>query len=139
MNIKKIKTVSFQGIEGANSHLACKKLFPKAILGLSDHTFGHSTVLGAIALGARVFEKHFTDDNSREGPDHKFALNPVAWREMVDISNEVFETLGDGLKKVEENEHNAFIVQRRSIVCKSRGRCRYYFRRFHFKIKEDFK
>ena len=62
---------------------------------------------------------HFTDDNSREGPDHKFALNPVAWREMVDISNEVFETLGDGLKKVEENEHNAFIVQRRSIVYKS--------------------
>ena len=96
-----------------------KNKYPETVLGLSDHTLSHASVLGAIALGARVFEKHFTDDNSREGPDHKFALNPVAWKEMVDISNEVFETLGDGLKKVEENEHNAFIVQRRSIVCKS--------------------
>ena len=36
---------------------------------------------------------------------------------MVDLSEEVFETLGDGIKKVEENEQNAFVVQRRSIVC----------------------
>ena len=72
----------------------------------------------SLSLGARVFEKHFTDDNSREGPDHKFALNPQSWREMVNLSNEVFETLGDGIKKVEENEKNAFVVQRRSIVAK---------------------
>ena len=95
-----------------------KKRYPETVLGLSDHTLSHSSVLGSIALGARVFEKHFTDDNSREGPDHKFALNPIAWREMVDMSNEVYETLGDGLKKVEENEQDSFVVQRRSIVCK---------------------
>lgn len=95
-----------------------RNIFPRAILGLSDHTLGHGSVLGAIPLGARVFEKHFTDDNSREGPDHKFALNPKKWKEMVDMSNEVFETLGDGVKKIEENEKNAFIVQRRSIVAK---------------------
>ena len=95
------------------------KLFPGVILGLSDHTLGHGSVLGSISLGARVFEKHFTDDNDRDGPDHKFALNPVKWREMVDLSYEVFESLGDGDKKVEENEQNAFIVQRRSIVCKT--------------------
>ena len=94
-----------------------KELFPDVVLGLSDHTLGHGSVLGAIPLGARVFEKHFTDDNDREGPDHKFALNPKKWREMVDLSEEVFETLGDGIKRVEENEQNAFIVQRRSIVC----------------------
>ena len=91
------------------------EIFPDHILGLSDHTLGHGSVIGSIPLGARVFEKHFTDDNSREGPDHKFALNPKSWKEMVEISNEVFETLGDGIK-VEENEKNAFIVQRRSIV-----------------------
>ena len=45
-------------------------------LGFSDHTPGHSAVLGAITLGARVVEKHFTDDNSREGPDHSFAMTP---------------------------------------------------------------
>ena len=36
---------------------------------------------------------------------------------IKDLSNEVFETMGDGVKKIEENEENAFIVQRRSIVC----------------------
>lgn len=90
--------------------------FPEVILGLSDHTLGHGSVLGSIPLGARVFEKHFTDDNLREGPDHKFALNPKKWREMVDLGNEVFETLGDGIKRIEKNEKNAFVVQRRSIV-----------------------
>jgi N-acetylneuraminate synthase len=58
-------------------------MFPDVVLGLSDHTHGHATVLGAVALGARVIEKHFTDDNSREGPDHKFAMNPRTWADMV--------------------------------------------------------
>jgi N-acetylneuraminate synthase len=58
--------------------------FPNTILGLSDHTVGHATVLGAVALGALVIEKHFTDNNNHEGPDHKFAMNPKSWRDMVD-------------------------------------------------------
>ena len=41
---------------------------------------GHASVLGAIALGAKAVEKHFTDDNSRVGPDHSFAMNPVTWK-----------------------------------------------------------
>lgn len=89
--------------------------FPDAILGLSDHTFGHATVLGALALGAVVFEKHFTDDNSREGPDHKFAMNPETWREMVERANELYDALGDGVKRVEENEKDSIIVQQRSL------------------------
>ncbi len=89
--------------------------FKDLILGLSDHTFGHATVLGAIPLGARVFEKHFTDDNGREGPDHKFAMNPVSWREMVDRADEVFLALGDGQKKIEPNEKESAVVQRRSL------------------------
>ncbi len=92
-----------------------KRYFPNVILGLSDHTHGHSTVLGAIALGARVIEKHFTDDNSRVGPDHKFAMNPTTWREMVDRSMELFNALGDGVKRIEENEKQSVIVQRRSL------------------------
>ena len=60
-----------------------KELFPDCVLGLSDHTYGHATVLGACALGARVFEKHFTDDNDRIGPDHKFSMTPKTWKEMV--------------------------------------------------------
>jgi N-acetylneuraminate synthase len=92
-----------------------KKLFPNVILGLSDHTTGHSTVLGALALGATVFEKHFTDDNKREGPDHKFAMNPKSWSEMVQRSNELYLSLGDGVKIVEDNEKESIGVQRRSI------------------------
>ena len=91
------------------------KMYPDVLLGLSDHTEGHSTVLGSIAFGARVIEKHFTDDNLREGPDHKFAMNPKSWREMVDRSYELFYSLGDGVKRIEENEKDAAIVQRRSL------------------------
>lgn len=91
------------------------ELFPNVVLGLSDHTHGHSTILGAVPLGARVFEKHFTDDNSREGPDHKFAMNPKTWREMVDRANEVYLSLGDGNKIIEENEQETAAVQRRGL------------------------
>lgn len=89
--------------------------YPDCVLGLSDHTYGHTTVLGAMALGARVFEKHFTDDNDREGPDHKFAMNPKTWREMVDAAKELYEALGDGIKKIEDNEKDSVIVQQRAI------------------------
>lgn len=92
-----------------------KLRFPEVILGLSDHTIGHATVVGAIALGARVVEKHFTDDNSKDGPDHKFAMNPVSWRQMVDNANEVYYALGDGSKRIEDNEEQAAIVQRRAL------------------------
>ncbi|MGB2401362.1 MAG: N-acetylneuraminate synthase family protein [Porticoccaceae bacterium] len=90
-------------------------LYPNLPLGFSDHTPGHAAVLGAITLGARVVEKHFTDDNSRIGPDHHFALNPKTWREMVDRSEELFFSLGDGIKRVERNEIDTVIIQRRSI------------------------
>ncbi|TBX66354.1 N-acetylneuraminate synthase [Flavobacterium silvisoli] len=89
--------------------------YPNAVLGLSDHTLGHATVLGAVALGAVVIEKHFTDSNEHEGPDHKFAMNPKTWREMVDNANEVYYALGDGIKRIEENEKTSLIVQRRSL------------------------
>lgn len=91
-----------------------RETFPEVVLGLSDHTYGHSTVLGALALGARVFEKHFTDDNSRSGPDHKFSMNPKTWREMVVAANELYDSLGDGVKRVEENETDTVNVQRRA-------------------------
>lgn len=90
-------------------------MFPQMVLGLSDHTPGHATVLGAVALGARMIEKHFTDDNSRVGPDHKFAMNPISWREMVDRTRELEYALGSGVKEVEDNERETVIVQRRAV------------------------
>ena len=90
-------------------------LFPSATLGLSDHTPGHVTVLGAVALGARVIEKHFTDDNSRVGPDHAFAMDPVTWRSMVSDTRMLESALGTGSKAVEGNEKQTVILQRRCV------------------------
>ncbi len=88
------------------------------ILGLSDHTSGHATVLGAITLGAKVIEKHFTDDNNRSGPDHKFSMNPKSWNEMVRATRELEKSFGNGKKKVEDNEQQSVIVQRRGVWAK---------------------
>jgi N-acetylneuraminate synthase len=90
-------------------------MYPNVPLGLSDHTPGHATVLGAIALGACAIEKHFTDDTNREGPDHAFSMSPASWREMVDRSRELEAALADGNKQVEENEKDTVVVQRRCI------------------------
>lgn len=95
-----------------------RAMYPEMILGLSDHTPGHSTVLGSIALGARVIEKHFTDDVNRAGPDHSFSMDPTTWKEMVDRSRELEFALGNGIKKVEDNEKETAIVQRRSLHAK---------------------
>jgi len=90
-------------------------MFPDIILGLSDHTPGHATVLGAVALGARVVEKHFTDDNSRTGPDHKFALNPTTWEDMVLRTRELERALGIPDKVVADNEKETVVLQRRCL------------------------
>ena len=90
-------------------------MFPSVVLGLSDHTPGHATTLGAVALGARVIEKHFTDDNRREGPDHPFSMNPPSWREMVDRTRELEYAMGSPRKFVAENEQETVIVQRRCL------------------------
>ena len=90
-------------------------LWPDLVLGLSDHTYGHATVLGAIALGARVIEKHFTDDNNRVGPDHKFAMNPQTWEDMVKNARLLESALGSSDKFVAENESETCIIQRRCL------------------------
>jgi len=90
-------------------------MFPDVVLGLSDHTSGHATVLGAVALGVRVVEKHFTDDTSRDGPDHKFAMDPVMWEIMVKNIRQLEKALGSADKQVAENEKETVIIQRRCL------------------------
>lgn len=94
------------------------QMFPDLVLGLSDHTPKHSTVLGAITLGARIIEKHFTDDNSREGPDHYFAMNQISWKEMISRARELEDSLGSQIKRIEFNEKETAVLQRRSIRVK---------------------
>lgn len=98
---------------------AYREMYPNIVLGLSDHTPGHATVLGAVVLGARIIEKHLTDDTSRMGPDHAFSMDPRTWREMVDRTRELESSLGTGVKKIEENERETAVLQRRALRLKA--------------------
>ncbi len=90
-------------------------MFPEVILGLSDHTHALAPVLGAVTLGARVIERHFTDSNERHGPDHKFAMNPQRWANMVDETRLLERSLGGADKFVAGNEIETAIIQRRCL------------------------
>jgi N-acetylneuraminate synthase len=94
------------------------EMYPDLVLGLSDHTPGHATVLGAITLGARMIEKHFTDDKKRPGPDHAFSMDPSDWSEMVTRARELELSLGTGIKQVEPNEESTSVLQRRCVRLK---------------------
>lgn len=100
-------------------HLNVLKIYaqkwPDVILGLSDHTQSAAPVVGAVALGARVIERHFTDSNDREGPDHKFALNPKNWAHMVEEVRILERALGSSEKFVADNEKDTYIVQRHCL------------------------
>lgn len=94
---------------------AYEREYPEVVLGLSDHTPGHVTVLGAVALGARVIEKHFTDDVGRTGPDHKFSMDPASWKDMVETTRQLEAALGTEEKRVMDNEKETVKIQRRGI------------------------
>lgn len=90
-------------------------IFPDMVLGLSDHTHSIAPVVGAVAMGARVIERHFTDSNEREGPDHKFAMNPDTWAEMVHEVRTLERALGSPDKFVTPNEKETYMLQRRCL------------------------
>jgi N-acetylneuraminate synthase len=90
-------------------------MFPDVILGLSDHTHAVAPVLGAVTLGGRVIERLFTDSNDREGPDHKFAMNPQRWANMVKETRLLERALGSPDKYIAENEVQTAVIQRRCL------------------------
>lgn len=92
-----------------------RERFPNAILGISDHTVGDTTALGAIALGGRIIEKHFTNDRSGNGPDQSFSTLPNEWRNMVNNCKIMLRSLGQQAKTIEANEYQTATVQRRSL------------------------
>ena len=70
-------------------------------------------------IPAKIIERHFTDDVSREGPDHKFATTPSEWKAMVEESRLLELALGEKQKEICENERVSLIVQRRCIRANS--------------------
>ena len=70
--------------------LEIKKNFKDAIVGLSDHTEDIYTSLGAVALGASVIEKHFTDNKKSKGPDMSSSLDPNDLKKLIIGSKTIF-------------------------------------------------
>ena len=90
----------------------------QVLVGYSDHTLGSTVPIGAVALGACVIEKHFTDDNHREGPDHAFALNAVNFSSMVKQIRELEMALLGGVKLPGPSEKEERIMARRALYAK---------------------
>lgn len=106
-------------IEVANlSAVACLKSEWPFPTGYSDHTVGIDACIAAVALGAKVIEKHFTlDKKCKEGTDHVFSAEPQEFAEMVERIRKVELMLGDGVKRptpgeleIKEFMKNRFIV-----------------------------
>lgn len=95
--------------------LALEKLGCGAI-GYSDHTVGIEVPVAAVAMGAKVIEKHFTLDKSLPGPDHRASLSPAELKSMVSAIRNIEKALGDGEKKVADAERPNIEVARKSIV-----------------------
>ena len=88
-------------------------------VGYSDHTLGIEVPIAAIALGARVIEKHFTLDRSLPGPDHKASLEPAELKSMIKfIRNTQLAISGDGIKKASCSEIKNKEIVRKSIHSK---------------------
>ena len=71
-----------------------KKTFPNTVYGLSDHTTSNLACLGAVALGASILERHFTDTMKRKGPDIINSMDPKALSELIEGSNNLFQMRG---------------------------------------------
>lgn len=84
---------------------AIKKLkeeFPDAVIGLSDHTTSSYTCLGAVAMGASILERHFTDRMDRPGPDIVCSMDPKSLAQLIEGSKIIFNALGDHKGPIEE-------------------------------------
>jgi N,N'-diacetyllegionaminate synthase len=85
-------------------------------VGYSDHTQGIEIPVAAVALGARVIEKHFTLDRTMPGPDHQASLEPHELKAMVDAIRNVEAALGDGVKRPSFSELKNKSIVRKSLV-----------------------
>ena len=95
--------------------LTIKKEVGKTV-GYSDHTLGIEVPIAAVAMGAKIIEKHFTLDKNMEGPDHRASLNPVELKQMVSAIRNIEKSIGSGDKVASFSESANKSVARKSIV-----------------------
>ncbi len=89
-------------------------------VGYSDHTKGIEVPIAAVALGARIIEKHFTLDRNMEGPDHIASLEPVELASMVRSIRNIEDAMGSGVKLPSISEQKNIAIARKSIVAGKR-------------------
>ena len=90
----------------------------KCNIGLSDHSSGIEVPIAAVALGAKIIEKHFTLDKRMLGPDHVASLEPNEFKQMVTSIRNIEVSLGSSIKKPSNSEKKNIKISRRSIVAK---------------------
>lgn len=85
-------------------------------IGYSDHTLGIEIPIAAVALGAKVIEKHFTLDKNMKGPDHRASLEPNELKAMVIAIRNIEKAIGHGEKEPSRSEIKNRTIARKSIV-----------------------
>lgn len=90
--------------------------FPGYAIGFSDHSVGEVAAVAAVALGARMVEKHFTLDRAMQGPDHSFSTDPEGFRRLVVAIRDTEAALGDGTKRPSAEELPMVKGARRYVV-----------------------
>lgn len=93
-----------------------KKEFPALDVGYSDHTLGTTACICAVAMGARLIEKHFTYDKRAEGPDHMLSAEPAEMKAIVDAVRDFEKMRGNGIKRPSDSEATTRVNNRKSIV-----------------------
>jgi N,N'-diacetyllegionaminate synthase len=102
-----------------NTIATLKNLF-KLNIGFSDHSVGVQASIAAVALGAKVIEKHLTLNKKLRGPDHRASLDPKEFKFMVKSIRIVEKTLGNKIKQVTKSEKKNIYIVRKSIVASTK-------------------
>ena len=101
--------VSLKGI------IELKEAFPDTLVGFSDHSIGPGIALGAVALGACIIERHFTDSRYRVGPDISCSMDPAELRFLLDRSKEIFIARNNSKMRA-PSEDGVYKFARASVV-----------------------
>ena len=93
-----------------------RERYPDIVVGFSSHSPEIYTTIGAFALGARIFEHHFTNDRAWKGTDNHFSLTPTKLKELVYALDDVGQALGDGEKYCFPEERSYTVERRKKLV-----------------------
>lgn len=107
----KFEEVNLRNIIELQQRFRCK-------VGFSDHTMGNECSIAAVAMGARMIEKHVTLDKSLPGPDHKASIDIPELRDLVSCIRHIEVALGTNEKQYTEAQKEIYSVARKSIVAK---------------------